>query len=391
MPRRHSPPDGQPDFTPPFCPNPDCTQHHRTHPLAPGEDPWFLRKGAASSRLHPHIPRFRCKHCGRFFSSQTFSVDYRLRLRLRCVDVLPTLFTCQGIRQHARAQRVHHKAVALRQSRLAAQALALHARLLRDALPESTLVFDGFENFAYSQDFPNNHNLLVGKHSELIWGFNLVFLLRKGRMTARQRARRTELEDELEIPENMSQNRARELFEGYDRWARARGVAHITLYSDKHPAYSAALKAAGLTERWHHERISSKRARTPHNPLFPVNYLDRLIRKDLAEAVRETTRMARLPQRQLERLAVFVAYHNCRKPFREEHKVKKHQRHVERVGLSREWAEREWHRLGTERVFPAREPLWEFHKRVWNRQDVLKTQAGKEYFPSSRQLGRLAA
>ena len=46
-----------------------------------------------------------------------------------------------------------------------------------------------------------------------------------------------------------------------------------------------ALKAQG---RYRHLRVSSRVPRTRLNPLFAVNYIDRQLRKDLDEHVRET-------------------------------------------------------------------------------------------------------
>jgi|GEM_PF-4274898 len=48
-----------------------------------------------------------------------------------------------------------------------------------------------------------------------------------------------------------------------------------------------------MSTRATHRRYSSRLPRTVGNPLFPVNYIDRECRKDMAEYVRETIRFAR--------------------------------------------------------------------------------------------------
>ncbi|MBL8967752.1 MAG: hypothetical protein JNG85_12145 [Spirochaetaceae bacterium] len=65
-----------------------------------------------------------------------------------------------------------------------------------------------------------------------------------------------------------------------------------------------------------HRTVSSRAARTRANPLFPVNYLDRELRKDLHEHVRETVCFGRNINRQMERLALYIFAHNYRKRYR---------------------------------------------------------------------------
>jgi transposase-like protein len=61
-------------FLPSFCPNPSCPQH-----LQPISD-FFRLHGFYRADCRPEpIPRFRCQHCRRTFSSQTFRQDYRDR------------------------------------------------------------------------------------------------------------------------------------------------------------------------------------------------------------------------------------------------------------------------------------------------------------------------
>jgi len=62
---RACPPDA------PHCPNPACKHHEHN-------DGWhWVRDGFFDRLATPHrIQRFRCRHCGRRFSAQTFHVTY---------------------------------------------------------------------------------------------------------------------------------------------------------------------------------------------------------------------------------------------------------------------------------------------------------------------------
>ncbi|MBP8136900.1 MAG: hypothetical protein KAY61_01750, partial [Candidatus Eisenbacteria bacterium] len=67
---------------PPFCPNPGCPFH-----TAP--EGWrYQRDGYHSRKVAPHrVQRYRCCHCRRRFSDQTFLLSYWLK---RPELILPT-------------------------------------------------------------------------------------------------------------------------------------------------------------------------------------------------------------------------------------------------------------------------------------------------------------
>jgi hypothetical protein len=53
------------------------------------------------------------------------------------------------------------------------------------------------------------------------------------------------------------------------------------------------------------------------NPLFPVNYVDLLLRHRLREHTRETIAFGRNTVSQMHRAWIFAHDHNCRRPYRE--------------------------------------------------------------------------
>ena len=75
--------------------------------------------------------------------------------------------------------------------------------------------------------------------------------------------------------------------------------------------------------------------RDRRNPLFPVNYIDRELRKDLAEHVRETVRFARNVNHCMERLWVYLLDHNVYKRFRINDRVGVERSHADEAGASR--------------------------------------------------------
>jgi len=183
---------------------------------------------------------------------------------------------------------------------------------MRPTAVREPLAIDGFESFEFSQYTPIHLHTAVGADSHFVYGFTDSELRRKGRMTAAQRRRRAELERRLGRPDPRSIER--------DMAALVELVTTpeqtYTLHSDDHPAYPRALRTV-RDRRFVHEVTSSRVARTPRNPLFPVNLLDLLIRHSSANHKRETIAFSKRRQSAIERLWILVVWRNAMKSFSE--------------------------------------------------------------------------
>ena len=296
-------------FRPPHCPRTDC----RFHTCGLG---WrWVRYGSFTRRCLPRvIPRFRCNHCRATFSSQTFSTTYYLKRPELLEPIAHRLLAGSGLRQITREARCAHSTVMGQAARLGRHALlALAACRPPDPVPEP-LVIDGFESFAHSQYQPLHLHLVVGATSHFVYGFTCSPLRRKGRMTARQRIRRHQIEARHGRPDPKAIERD---------LAAALGLAAptpqpLTVRSDEHPAYPRAFRRLP-GHRIRHERTSSLEARTPGNPLFPVNLLDLLFRHNSANHKRETIAFSKRHQAVIERAALLLLWRNESKRFSENH------------------------------------------------------------------------
>jgi transposase-like protein len=293
---------------PPFCPNPCCDYHCRS------DASWrWRRAGWFTRRCPPHrIQRFRCDHCRRCFSTQTFSITYWLRRPELLPDLFWRLLSCSGYRQLARALHVSPQTVALHAARLGRHCLLFHlSRWPRGRIHEP-LCLDSFISFEFSHYHPSAFHLLVGKHSHFFYGFLTSELRRSGRMTARQRRRRARLERERGRPDPRATER--------DTAELLRLVAPVpqtlVLHSDEHPDYPRAIARASHLAIEHHT-ISSRAERTPRNPLFAVNLLDLLIRHSEANHKRETIAFSKRLQAAIDRLWILLAWRNYVKQFSE--------------------------------------------------------------------------
>ncbi len=292
-------------FRPAFCPWPRCRFHLR----AAG---WrWVRFGTFRRACEPRIiPRFCCGHCRRTFSSQTFSTTYYLKRPELQIPVFHRLLTCSGYRQMAREMRCDPTTVMNQTARLGRHALLAQHHLRGGADLGEPLVIDGFESFAYSQYHPLHLNLAIGARSHFTYGFTHSELRRRGKMRAAQKRRRAWSES------TFGRLDPRAIEHGMMEAIRlsAPRPQPIVLRSDEHPAYPRAIRQL---RNWsiRHERTPSIAARTRHNPLFPANLMDLLLRHSGANHKRETIAFSKRHQSVVERAAVLVLWRNFAKHF----------------------------------------------------------------------------
>jgi len=307
------------DYTFPYCPHPGCRFHQEILP-----EPYtrFKPHGSYLTAAFGSVRRFRCLECGHTFSTQTFSVDYYAKRVLDYGDLVGRLASCSSLRALGRALGSSSDTVSNRVSRASRQALAASSRLERFRHPDEDLAADGFESFCVSQFFPNTIQLAVGASSQFVYAADHATIRRKGRMTEGQKLRREELERRFRAAPDAIERSFARIAQASVRILGEGSRASLELRTDEHRAYPRGIArspcAAALLEegRLTHRRVSSRLPRTRANPLFPVNYLDRELRKDLHEHVRESVCFGRNVNRQMERLALYLFHHNFRKEHR---------------------------------------------------------------------------
>ena len=367
-------------FVPPFCPNRFCLYHEPS-----GAYSHFISWGSYPTRTFGTVPRFKCLACGKTFSRQTFSLDYYAKRLLDYEVIARRLASCESLSAIGRAHHASTDSISNRISRAARQTLAFESQLADNRHPNEDLTADGFESFCVSQYFPNNITILVGKNSQFLYAADHASLRRKGRMTKVQRKRRDIFDTVFKPPARAIESSFTEIALESLRVMQDGGRSPLVLWTDQHRAYRRALKEqphlARLIEtgKLIHRTVSSRRERTLHNPLFPVNYLDREIRKDLHEHVRETVCFGRNVNRQMERFALYLFWHNYRKAHRVRGAPQSHAefagydaRRIE-GGLGTIWRKRAWLSL-------IEVAVW--MEKIWRR--LYKTPLGKrrDYLPA---------
>ncbi len=295
---------------PPFCPNSKCDSRKNSTPWRYAKKGFYLR-----DRPPKRVQKYRCSHCHRNFSSQTFSVTYWLKRGDLLESTFHRLVSCSGMRQIAREAGVSHSTIRRLSDRLGRHCLLFHEAMKPKECPREPIVLDGFRTFEHSQYWPMDLNLVVGD-SFFVYGFNDAELRRSGTMRPAQAVKRTILEKRFGRPDpRATEESVRELLM---RVVPKGGV--VTLRSDEHQSYPRAI--ARLNNRtFRHETTSSKEARTTSNPLFPVNMSDMLLRHSSSNHKRETIAFSKRRQSILYRAAVWTVWRNYMKDRSENRKV----------------------------------------------------------------------
>lgn len=364
-----------------ICPHPDCPYHLPGDPAGR-----FYPHGSYLRHGHP-VQRFRCRACGRTFSDRSSSIDHWTHREIDYQQLMHLFCSGFSLRALSRHFGTSVKTIQNRIGRLSRTILPVFAVLQRDLPLCEELVADGIENFCLSQDFPNNIHLLVGKHSQFVYGFNYALMRRKGRRTEQQQQRCDRLYPLVDFSRHTIKKTFKELLVQMMRLSDR--TEPLVLYTDERGQYVWALREdphtypKRLTGRFSHIRINSTRPRTLSNDLFSVNYMDREIRKDVAEFRRETVCFGRNVCNMLERMSVYLFHHNFIKRYRIG--VKGEERtHAEVAGVPQPVVERIRRMVVTERrrFSEGAIPFGGFFEELWYRRIPTPLQGRPEYLPA---------
>jgi transposase-like protein len=285
---------------PAFCPNPNCRYHHGFYEIWPIKKQGFYFRQAKPQR----IQRYQCRHCGRCFSSQTFSTTYWLREPQRLQRLFMRSVGCMANRQIARDLRCAPSTVDRLLARLGRHFLLFHWQIWNQQALAEPCVIDGFESFEFSQYHPFHFNLCIGANSGFIPYFTDSELRRKGRMRPAQKRKREQLEARQGRPDPKAITKGvKELLDVV--LARAE---QVELRSDEHHAYRPAIAQQQCVID--HRVTPSKARRDADNPLWAINHLDMMLRHSGANHKRETIAWSKRRQAAAERLALCQVWWN---------------------------------------------------------------------------------
>jgi hypothetical protein len=252
-------------------------------------------------------------------SEQTESMHYFAKRRLDLGAIFSRLRGGSSLRDIGRELGCSRTAVANAVVRLGRQAMASHVDLVCGLELPARFVFDGLVSAVTSRDYPSQIQTLVDSSAELLLAMTHYVGERGGRWTPAQR-RRIQRKRTVWTPERGALTESIQLL--VNELPRFAGANPITIDTDCHPLYRTVIDN-DCAMQWYrnHRRLEVRRTpgtapRTSANPLFPVNYVDRMIRHRVKEHTRETIAVGRNATMQMHRMWIFAWDHNVRQPHR---------------------------------------------------------------------------
>jgi len=279
-----------------------------------------------------------------------------------------------SIRSQAHALRCSCGTVLNRNDRLARQAIASHSLLRAQASRHDNVCIDGFVGFDRSQYFPNNITISIASASRYVLAFTHATLRRSGNMRPEQKKRRDRLYEECEFERKPLDRSFSELLDELELDRPPRFNSPLVIITDEKIEYLRTFVAHRLYKnqdeehRVVHSTVNSRLPRTYVNPLFPSNYLDREIRKDLAAHRRESTCFCRNVANGLSRMACYLGWHNYAKRYLIKAPILDDRTHGEEAGILRRDIIRQRRMVFSKRVFLSRCSLDPVEEKIWKKE-----------------------
>jgi len=380
---------------PPFCPNPACDFHHLDD--YPEKVIFWVRNGTYTTKVSGTVQRFLCSSCGIGFSERTWSIDYFTKRNIDYHEIHRATVSSESLTSIARHLGCTVASIQNRQDRLGRNCVALQARLLAGHTLNENLCADAFESFDRSQYFPNAINNLIGVESQFLYGSTHATLRRKGRMTSSQKRKRDVYDTLFLQPKGILTRSFSELVGMIVPLWKPDQFPKLILKTDEHPLYPKAIARVSTIQKgkcvgsFTHETYSSKAPRTLTNPLFPVNYYDRELRKDIAAFRRESTCFTRNVANGLMRFSLYTVWHNYFKPHRIISTAQKPKSAAVIAGMDEMRIEKEKRHLYSQRAFISHQKLNEEETRIWLKQHPTPLKEKQDYCPRFTRAGYLQA
>ena len=292
------------EFQPPRCPNRDCPSYQPGAPFSYAAHGSFQR--ACDGRT---VPRFRCLHCGKRFSSQTFRLDYRLRnVRINRV-VFGHFVSKMTLRQSARMLGCTRKTVELRLRRYGRHFRLFNAAKLVGRELEGEFQLDEAESFETDRRLkPVTIPVLIQAEHRFMVHVAVAPLPPRGRLSAAKQQRLAE----QTAAEGQRVSGSREAVKTcFDVLAKATNAErHVLVSTDEKVTYPGILAESFGERPVAHHRSSSRIKRDTRNPLFHINHTLAMLRDGSSRLVRRTWAHAKLRQRLEQHLWIYVGWRN---------------------------------------------------------------------------------
>jgi hypothetical protein len=289
-----------PSFVPPFCPNEKCPRH-----LTPLPGFWQARGYYQPRCRKEPVPRFRCRHCSRGFSRQTFRVDYRDH-RPECNQrLLEELSSGVGLRQAGRIVHLSVGAVQRKARKLAKACRLLHQNLFT-ALPNGrTLALDEEETYEHASIRTLTMPVIIDNDTRFVIASAVGTTRRLARLGTGRRRRQ-----DREEKAGRRRDESRQCVLAVLQFADSRLAGNtLTLRTDEKASYRVLAKQV-FGSRVIHETTSGQAPRTTYNPLFGINSTLAMSRDNCGRLRRKSWLVTKKREFLQLHMQAFIAYRN---------------------------------------------------------------------------------
>lgn len=289
------------------CPNPACRFHGGPEGAEElyGTSRFWTKMGYYRRRIDRRdVPRYRCRSCGRSFSSQTSQPTYRER-RPDVNDMVFRLL-CSGvtIRRTARLVGVHRDTVMHKMSRMADRARAIHDENLDSGGIRTSLVqFDELQTFEHTQLKPVSVAVAIRAKTGEIIGIDVAMMSPSGTIARRARERYPHWRD--------ARQGAREsVFRSIAKCAKP-GAVIRTDACDHYPPIAGRLVPSATVEPHMSPGNGENPAAAGLNPMFKLDHLFATLRQDLSRLGRSTWATTKTLAGLYNHLMLYLAWRNA--------------------------------------------------------------------------------
>jgi len=291
-------------FRPPCCPHRACSQHLRPRPG------FCIRFGSYHPKCRSHpVQRYRCRHCKRTFSRQTFRADYRDHKPDRNARLFLLIASGVGIRQSSRQIGLTLKNTQNKLRKIARHLRRLNLNLRSRLDGDVRFHFDEIETYEGQRNArPLTVPVLVESSSRYIVWAESGTIRPRGKMTPKRVRAILESQKRHGIRRDRSRRAIRRTL---NRGADLLGDStRLILRTDEKSSYPRLARRAFPVTRLTHVKTNSKLPRTAWNPLFPINHEEALMR-DLMGRLRRRSWLVSKMRRYLDLgLHVHIAFRN---------------------------------------------------------------------------------
>jgi transposase-like protein len=291
-------------FVPPRCPRPSC-------PSYAGAAFRCERRGVYARKCDGRtVQRFRCSCCGRFFSTQSFRTDYRLKRPHLHIELFGLLVSKVTLRQAARVLRASRNAVEHRLRLLGDHCRAFHGRRLaaQHGKLRGTFLLDELETFEQHRRFkPLTVPVQIEQRSLFVVDVRVAPLAPRGGLSP---ALEAEKRGWLRREGRRRSGSRRAVGASFARLAELHAPdGQVEVITDCKASYRAILER-NFGPRLCHRAYPGRAPRTTHNPLFPINLSLAMLRDGLSRLVRRTWAHTKLAERLERHLWTWVCWRN---------------------------------------------------------------------------------